>query len=428
MLYRQVVTLSQFPFSDEWAASAAVFAAELAFAPARALAADNTPGCGADNQKICTTSKAKKHGKVRKSKPSGAFFDPRKGGEYWSCPSRYIRNLNPVTHRAACTVSPVYACDSGNIGSRGKCYKKGSCGKRNGRPCMIVERFPSCNKGLAEDFIDNKCIPAKVAACLTLTRTIKIASSVGKAFDTMIKQMPGIKSNKDQAKSKQKSKAAKYKSTSQKKGLLKLASNAMKPYGKISAGLDPIGKLIAKGPKQITSFFKHPSYCTMAGSDREKRIAGFGLKPRVGFKKASLLDDLFIRSAHAASGRHFFMSYDLSISGGVGIGGSFGISFVTDYRGSNSGYISVGPGIVTNATIGGAFAIGFYPKVLADSFAGWGWSFGAAGGPFKVVSGGIDFFFDENFKVFDGFAVNIGAGIGISPVDANVSASYAWKL
>ena len=31
--------------------------------------ADTTPGCGADNQKVCTTSKAKYHGKVKKKKP-----------------------------------------------------------------------------------------------------------------------------------------------------------------------------------------------------------------------------------------------------------------------------------------------------------------------------------------------------------------------
>lgn len=41
---------------------------------------------------------------------------------------------------------------------------------------------------------------------------------------------------------------------------------------------------------------------------------------------------------------------------------------------------------------------------------------------------GIDFFFDEDFKKFQGFAVNVGGGIGLSPVDANVSASHAWKM
>jgi hypothetical protein len=466
------------------AAVSAAFIAGLSLGAGPAVAADTTPGCGADNQKVCTTSKAKYRGKVKKSKPKGAFFDPRKGGEwwkcpsnrprrtayavtdkracatkslwpneklarakfmgkvtnpkpkgaffdprkggeYWSCPTGYIRNLNPVTHSAACTVAPKYVCDGSNMAVRGKCYKKGACGARNQRPCLIVERIPSCNRNLAEDFIANKCIPANVAGCLTLTRSLKVAKGIGKAFDDMGKQIANLGKNKKEAKNKKAAKAKQYKSTSQKKGLLDLAQRSIKPYTKISAEMDRIGAMVKKGPKRITSFFQNTGYCTMANSDREKRIAGFGLKPRVGFKKASLFDDLFIRSAHAASGEHFFMTYDLSISGGVGIGGSFGLSFVTDYRGSNAGYISVGPGIVTNATIGGAFAIGFYPKVSADSFAGWGWSFGAAGGPFKIVSGGIDFFFDEKFKEFQGFAVNVGGGVGLSPVDVNVSASHA---
>lgn len=311
---------------------------------------------------------------------------------------------------------------------RGKCYTKNACGKRNQRPCLIVERIPSCNRGLAEDFIDNRCIPSKVAGCLTLTRALKIAKGVGKAVDTVGKQISNFGSNKKAAKNKKSAKQKEYKSKAKKQDLLALAERSIQPYSKIKVEMDRIGKTMKTGGKRIASFFKDPSYCTMNDTNRESRIAGFGLKPRTGFQKASLIDDLFIRSAHAASGEHFFMTYDVSVSGGVGIGGSFGLSFVTDYRGSNAGYISVGPGVVTNATIGAALAIGFYPKVSEDSFAGWGWSFGAAGGPFKIVSGGIDFFFDEKFKDFQGFAVNVGGGIGLSPVDVNVSASHAWKL
>lgn len=468
------------------AAATAAFITGLSLGADPAQAADITAKCGADNQKVCTTSKATYKGKVRTKKPKGAFFDPRKGGEYWKCPNNrprrtaysvtskkacatkrilgeklskaefkgkvfnskpkgafldprkggeywscprgYIRNLNPVTHKAACTVAPKYVCDGSNMAVRGKCYTRKACGKRNQRPCLIVERIPSCNKGLAEDFIDNKCIPSKVAGCLTLTRALKVAKGIGKAVDTVSKQISNFGSNKKAAKNKQSAKSKEYKSQAKKQDLLAQATQAIKPYNAIATEMDRIGKTIKTSGKRISSFFKDPSYCTMNDANRESRIAGFGLKPRTGFKKASLIDDLFIRSAHAASGEHFFMTYDVSVSGGVGIGGSFGLSFVTDYRGSNAGYISVGPGVVTNATIGAAIAIGFYPKVNEDSFKGWGWSFGAAGGPFKIVSGGIDFFYDEKFKDFQGFAINVGGGIGLSPVDVNVSAGHAWKM
>jgi len=109
----------------------------------------------------------------------GSFFDPRKGGECWSCPSDYFRNANPVTHKASCTINVGLACDKGNIDIRGKCQKKGVCGKENQRPCLIVERVPSCNKGLAEDFIANKCIKTNVAICLTAVRIIKAGKKVG---------------------------------------------------------------------------------------------------------------------------------------------------------------------------------------------------------------------------------------------------------
>ena len=46
---------------------------------------------------------AKFAGKVHKSKPSGSFLDPRKGGEYWSCPKGYNRSLAPVTAKNACS-------------------------------------------------------------------------------------------------------------------------------------------------------------------------------------------------------------------------------------------------------------------------------------------------------------------------------------
>jgi hypothetical protein len=81
-------------------------------------------------------------------------------------------------------------------------------------------------------------------------------SGIGKAFDNMGKQISGLGKNKKAAKSKQQAKAKQYGSKAKKQELLKLASNAMKPYGTISAELDRIGKFIAKGPKRVTSFFK----------------------------------------------------------------------------------------------------------------------------------------------------------------------------
>ncbi|CAN0562108.1 unnamed protein product, partial [Laminaria digitata] len=35
--------------------------------------------------------------------PRGQFFDPRKGGECWSCPKRTYRTTRAVTSPQACT-------------------------------------------------------------------------------------------------------------------------------------------------------------------------------------------------------------------------------------------------------------------------------------------------------------------------------------
>ena len=41
-------------------------------------------------------------GKVDNPKPRDAFFDPRAGGEYWSCPAGFNRTIFPVTAGNAC--------------------------------------------------------------------------------------------------------------------------------------------------------------------------------------------------------------------------------------------------------------------------------------------------------------------------------------
>ncbi len=55
----------------------------------------------------------------------------------------------------------IPSCDKGlkeDFGQN-KCVAKGalSCGRLNQRPCLVVERIPSCDKGLVEDFVGNKC-------------------------------------------------------------------------------------------------------------------------------------------------------------------------------------------------------------------------------------------------------------------------------
>jgi len=44
--------------------------------------------------------------------------------------------------------------------AKGRCVKV-SCGGHNQRPCLVVERIPSCDRGLREDFGTNRCVPLR---------------------------------------------------------------------------------------------------------------------------------------------------------------------------------------------------------------------------------------------------------------------------
>lgn len=53
-------------------------------------------------------ARATLHGPGGMACPSGAFFDPINGGECWSCPSGYHRSLAPVTAENACARASAF--------------------------------------------------------------------------------------------------------------------------------------------------------------------------------------------------------------------------------------------------------------------------------------------------------------------------------
>lgn len=126
-----------------------------------------------DKPKACVKITQLKHFKATKEAKfqlcEKGFFDPRKGGECWKCPGGYFRGVTPVNKANACIVKPADVCDAGNILVYSKCQKKGQCGKQGQRPCLVVERIPSCDKGLLEDPIDQKCVKPADLACTLLT-------------------------------------------------------------------------------------------------------------------------------------------------------------------------------------------------------------------------------------------------------------------
>jgi hypothetical protein len=95
---------------------------------------------------------------------AGKLWDPRNGGECWSCPDDFVRTVAPVTTQYACEYkglvggTGLIGCKAGLSSIRGTCRKTGECGKSGQRPCEVTERVPSCNEGLKEDFKQNQCV------------------------------------------------------------------------------------------------------------------------------------------------------------------------------------------------------------------------------------------------------------------------------
>ncbi len=111
----------------------------------------------------------------------GVFFDPRGGGSCWSCPASHpTRTLYPVNTARACATR--------------------TCGTRNGRPCYLWERIPSCNKGLIENPLTNTCVPPPDIGCLAMVSTAKAvfgavrkAQKAGKALSAeQLRKIPGL--------------------------------------------------------------------------------------------------------------------------------------------------------------------------------------------------------------------------------------------
>ena len=115
-----------------------------------------------------------------KNQDPKAFFDPIGLGSCWRCPNSHPkRSLFPVNGKQACM--------------------RNACGGEGERPCLVWERIPSCDSGLVEDFLDNRCrqptnlaCTAYVGAMSAMRTAITKANDVaGKAQDAALDRVPG---------------------------------------------------------------------------------------------------------------------------------------------------------------------------------------------------------------------------------------------
>ena len=402
--------------------------------------------------RACATKKmfGKKHssakylGKTKHKKPDGAFVDIRKGGEYWRCPSGFWRNANAVTSKAACTVNIGKNCDSGNIAIAGslfkgeditkyKCYKKLDCGKDQGRPCQITERLPSCNKGLAEDFIDNKCINTTLAACLTGVRTLhytikivdglsdvekEIIKIVSKMAEDILYIIPGVK-KAVKAGEKEMKKLANKAETAAKKELDKLISK-IKVFKKIETTVQALSNTVHKNKKAIQDLMTNDSFCYMKSHERSAAMA-------------KLLGSDLTKSTSSPT------SFSIGLSAGptkdhITLG--IGIDYVFDTTGKSAFYMSGSVGATTggDSDLDVSLDIGIMPDTAYNEAGGSGISlgYGADFGSELAVSNDVSMNLNwgdkKNPVSFGGVAIGFGAGGDTSSLDFTGSFSQSGMI
>lgn len=392
--------------------------------------------------------------------PDGSFFDPSRGGSCWSCPEGYVRTLAGVSASNACAagnlvagVSPILGlCDDGLANVGGRCYERNRCGALGERPCLLVERIPSCDAGLAEDFINNRCVEDRLAE--TACRALVGALWSGQEVAALLSQAP---------------KPA---------DLLELALDQHGTAAELRRKVDDARKRgeefmrdafvnrVIPEAKPIVALLNNPasgalvreifSADTICGGDLERMdrlITLYNLVPPSVLAEIEsarptptgiifgALPILGISSAHADEefdpiplanplSRHFFIGYQLTLSGAKGVGGGISITGVTDLRGNGGFYLAPHLQAVTNIGGGVDVRLLLFSKANMSTFKGLGFGLGATapspkGG--EVVSLGVDLIFEPDLFL-PGAGLGAGAGMSKLPGDVGLSAAWAFPL
>ncbi|MDH5700687.1 MAG: hypothetical protein OEZ41_12075, partial [Nitrospirota bacterium] len=133
-------------------------------------------------------------------------------------------------------------------------------------------------------------------------------------------------------------------------------------------------------------------------------------------------------------------------------GGELGASYAFDFVNQPHWYLDLAAMVKTNVGGGGGVSVGIFPRVNPVDVGGWFLGAGV-GFPFphpklaKVMDAGLDVFFDFPLRIeapfkpkwdltspkffldhFQGFAVSVGAGKSISPVDIALKAGVGIRL
>lgn len=391
--------------------------------------------------------------------PDGSFFDPTRGGSCWSCPEGYVRTLVPVNEPNACAAgnlvagaSPVFGlCDDGLANVGGRCFERNRCGALGERPCLLVERIPSCDAGLAEDFLNNRCVEDRLGQ--TACRALVDALWGGQEVAALLSQAPkpadllefALDQHGTTAELRRKAEAARERGEEYMTDAI--VSRVIPEAGPILAKLNApasrtlvremfsaetvCGGDLARMDRLLTMYdLVPPGLLAEIERARPNPAIIFGALPMLGISSAHADDNWDPIPLADPLWRHFFIGYQVTLSGAKGLGGGISIIGVTDLRGNGGFYLEPQVKAVTNVGGGADVRVLFFWEANMNTFGGLGFGIGGTGPSPKgqgVVSLGVDLILESNLFLP---GIGLGAGVGKSklPVDGSLSAAWAFPL
>jgi len=354
---------------------------------------------------------AKYRGKPARLCPKGSFFDPRKGGECWSCPSSHKhRTVNAVTSGKACAskFTQVFAADTTAL-----------C--RN-----LISAVNAGSQGVA-----------------------KVSKKIERVTSPL---MDPVRKTADKLSSKIKSP----------KELNKLLNKGVSPLLRDKAalrGLDRFAKKVNAQRSKIKRAMLNPKLvCDNRGRGLVNVFKSLDLLPR---KRAGLFDGTLIKSANASTGLRPHIAIALSNSGRSAAnwhGATVGLTFISNGD-QHRIFLSLGPVTYFSTRAGYDITLAgmYFHRANITNFdlvdhlgVEWGFAKGkwlddwldqltkkypTRGAVLAWLPGGINISHDPLFQEFPGIGTNFVStddpdekGKGLGPVDVSVSFDVTLQL
>lgn len=319
-------------------------------------------------------TRAKFRGKVTRGKPKGAFFDPRKGGEYWACPAGYRRGVTAVTAKNACLRinKPVrmkakfvkgFGCKRGQFFDPRKGGECWSCPVKTFRTTRAVTSAQACTTDFGNIIVDGTAMCRSFIS--TMAKGAKAMNDAQKVVKTITAPLMAPVKKAMNAVTKN------IKAPSGMDGIANTIGKAIAPFQREMDWMASMSADIRRNKTRVQKVLFNPSImCSGNGRKIVAALKKAGVTPR---RRADLFDGLFIKSAHAANGFDTFYALSATNEGRTAantIGATVGFTLVTDLKDKTRLYFSFGPYTSTRPGFSGSIDFMVFPKAKIDGFHG----------------------------------------------------------